>query len=141
YLPDKPEKRVAGILKYEPNEKIRLELIGSFETRNDFIKSFRDESRAQDIIYGESEDSKAITLIGCSKYGSLNFSCSFPMSKYSVNYIIRGIHLPNMDTLHFNKMTIKLPKLTQWVNYYGLDFSIPYSLNEKMEGYDLSYRI
>lgn len=141
YLPDKPEKRVAGILKYTPNEKIRLELIGSFETPIDFIKSFHDESRVQDIIYGESEDSKAITLIGCSGYGKINFSCSFPMSKYTVNYIISGTYLSKWDSLDFNKITVELPKLTHWVNYFGLRFSIPFSSDNKMRGYDLSYRI
>lgn len=141
YLPDSPENHVAGILKYKPNEKIRLELIGSFETPIDFIKSFHDESRVQGVIYGESEDSKAITLIGCSKYGSLNFDCSFPMCYYTVNYIMRGIHLPKLDSLYFNKITVELPKLTHWVNHFGLSFGIPFSSDKKMKGYDLSYRI
>ena len=31
WLPDNPEKKVAGIVTYIPNEKICLELIGGFE--------------------------------------------------------------------------------------------------------------
>lgn len=32
WLPSKPENKIAGILTYTPNEKIKLELIGSFDS-------------------------------------------------------------------------------------------------------------
>lgn len=34
WLPSKPENKIAGILTYTPNEKIKLELIGSFDSKH-----------------------------------------------------------------------------------------------------------
>lgn len=141
YLPNREENRIAGILYYEPNETIRLELIGAFEGPMDYIKSLHIENdRAQDIVLGEDENGKALTLINCQKFGKLNFSSSFAMAKYTAHYLVHGTHLPIWDSAAFNKMRIRLPLLTQWVNHNGIRLSIPY-LQNKLEGYDLSYRI
>lgn len=141
HVPNQEENRVAGILYYAPNEAIRLELIGAFEEPMDYIKSLDIESnREQEILFGEDENGKEMTLINCHKYGRMNFSSSFAMAKYSAEYLIHGVHLQTWDSMIFNKISVRLPLLTQWVNHYGIRMSIPFSQN-RPDGYDLSYRV
>lgn len=142
HLPNQEENRVAGILYYIPNETIRLELIGAFEEPMDYLKSLNDDDGpAQDLIlYGEDENGKDMTLINCHKFGRLNFSSSFAIAKYSAEYLIYGVSLQTWNSMIFNKISVRLPFLTQWVNHYGIRMSIPFSQN-RPDGYDLSYRI
>lgn len=98
----------------------------------------QDDSKRTDIILGESSDAKSITLLNCSSYGTLNFSCSFPMQKFSVQYCLMGIHLSNLQDAAFNQVTVKMPGLTKWVNHYCVKYSIPFK-NDNMNGFNLSF--
>ncbi|QEM12379.1 HEPN domain-containing protein [Mucilaginibacter rubeus] len=139
FLPDDPENRVAGTLTYTPNRKIILELIGAFHDPRDYMMSLaQGDDKRKEIILGESSDAKSITLINCSSYGSLNFSCSFPMQKFSVQYCLAGIHLKSWTEEVFNQITVKMPGLTKWVNHYCVDYSIPFK-NDRIHGFNLSY--
>ena len=40
WLPNNPNETIAGVLTYIPNEKILLELIGTFDSKKDFIDTF-----------------------------------------------------------------------------------------------------
>jgi len=139
FLPDDPENRVAGTLSYLPNQKIVLELIGSFHDPQDYMLSLtKNESKRKDIILGEGSDSKYITLVNCSSYGSLNFSCSFPMQKFSAQYCFKGIHLSNLADQVFNQITVKMPGLTKWVNHYCVKYSMPFK-DDRVDGFNLSF--
>lgn len=139
FLPDDPENRVAGILSYLPNQKITLELVGSFKAPHDYMLALsQDYSKRTDIILGESSDAQNITLLNCSPYGALNFSCSFPMQSFSVQYYLQGIHLNSLQDAVFNQVTVKMPGLTKWVNHYCVKYSIPFK-NDKVNGFNLSF--
>ncbi|WP_374950056.1 HEPN domain-containing protein [Mucilaginibacter sp.] len=139
FLPDDPENRIAGILTYLPNRKITLELIGSFKDPHDYMFALaQDDSKRTDIILGESSDAESITLLNCSSYGTLNFSCSFPMQKFNVQYCLQGIHLKSLQDAAFNQVTVKMPGLTKWVNHYCVKYSIPFK-NDKVNGFNLSF--
>lgn len=139
YLPYNPENRVAGILYYCPNETIRLELIGSFESPTEYLLSERnDKPDNTTIIHGESSNARQITLVNCSAYGSLNFSCSFPMQKFTAQFVLSGIYVGDFKEKLFNSIAVELPNLTSWVNNYRLSYSIPYK-DEKRHGFNLGY--
>lgn len=141
HLPDQEENRVAGILYYAPNEPIRLELIGSFEEPVDYLKSIWTDSRdVTKLIYGEDQNGVAITLINGVKYGNMNLNASFAIAKYSIEYLLTGIHVKSMDAPAFNKMTISVPLLTSWVNRCGINLSTTYR-EKRMVGYQLKYFI
>lgn len=138
FLPNNPNNRIAGILFFEPNEEIRLELIGSFETPLETIGSRED--KMVDIIYGEGNNAEKITLLNCHGYGSMNFSSSFAMKSYLVNYVLNGIHLKNEEENIFNSISVNLPLLTSWVNHYALSYSIPYDKEGKRPiGFQIGY--
>lgn len=78
WLPNNPNETIAGVLTYIPNEKILLELIGTFDSKKDFIDTFF-SSKSEDIIHGLTSNSEEITLVNCHPSGSLNFGCPFPI--------------------------------------------------------------
>jgi len=139
FLPHEPDNRVAGTLYFFPNEKMVLELIGSFYDPRTYIEAWANsDDKSKEIIWGESSDAKCITLLNCNAYGSLNFGCSFPMQKFNIEYCFQGIHLSNWADKVFNKITIKMPCLTKWVNHYCVNYSIPFK-NDRMHGFNLSF--
>jgi len=139
FLPQEPENRVGGTLYFLPNDKILLELIGSFHDSNAYISAIANgDTKCKEIIWGESSDARPITLMNCNTYGSLNFSCSFPMQKFNVQYCLQGIHLSNLTEKIFNRITVKMPYLTKWVNHYCVNYSIPYE-NERLNGFNLKF--
>jgi hypothetical protein len=139
FLPSEPDNRVAGTLYYFPNKKMVLELIGSFHDPHAYMAALANgDDKCKEVIWGESSDAKHITLLNCNTYGSLNFSCSFPMQKFTVQYCFQGIHLSNWTDEIFNKITVKLPYLTKWVNHYCVNYSIPFK-NDRIHGFDLKF--
>ncbi len=140
FLPEKPDNRVAGVLYYIPNEEIRLELIGSFDTPEEFLGS-RNKNNSFLIIHGESSDATKITLLNCTPgAGSYNFSCSFPMQFFIPEFVVNGILLTRINEAVFNKITLSLPHLTAWVNHYGLSYSISFK-DDQPHGFNMGYNL
>lgn len=141
FLPDNPKNQIAGILNYLPNERITLELIGSFQDPIDFLKSNeKDKMREVDIVLGESSDSRKITLINCRSSQSFNYSCSFSMQVFNIQFVLRGMHVNDYKQEIFNSITLRLPQLTKWVNNYRLKYSIPFK-SEVAHGFSLGYNL
>lgn len=142
FTPENPHNRVAGILTYIPNEKIKLELIGAFETPHEYVKTRVSGNKNHPlIIHGETSSARKVTLINCRPAAaSLNFSCSFAMQSYIVQYVLDGIYINDFKEQVFDKISLSLPHLTTWVNHYSLDHSITYNENGPRAfnlGYDL----
>jgi hypothetical protein len=117
-----------------------LELIGGFDTPQEFLKSLNDENRKKEnVILGIDENNKDITLMNCDKFGKLNFSSSFPMVGYSVQYLLEGVHLKDWKDKIFSKIDARLPLLTSWINSSGLSLSYPISKEGGFEGFDITY--
>lgn len=117
YLPNNRDNAVAGILYFNNEEIIRLELIGSLSNKDNPIEAFFDDGLVpHQIIYGESSDAKEITLIGCHKgKQSYNFSSSFPLTSFICQYILIGTHLTDKEDKSFNKIRVVIPILSHWL--------------------------
>lgn len=114
YLPSDPDNAIAGILTYIPNESIELELIGAFEKSTIEIITFS-ERKSTAIILGITSDAHEITLINCHPGGgSYNLSCSFSITKFSIQYCLVGIHIVNFNDKRFSWSNIRIPELTTW---------------------------
>ncbi|MVN92679.1 ApeA N-terminal domain 1-containing protein [Mucilaginibacter aquatilis] len=139
FLPERQNERIAGMLKYLPNGKITLELIGSLNGREGYIEDIMLEGwKESPVIYGEASDASRVTLLNCHPYGIINYSCSFPMQSFSVEKVIRGIHLNGFDDPVFNEIIVNIPFLTEWMNFYQIGLSFPI-IDNKLTGFDLSY--
>ena len=148
WLPDNPEKKVAGIVTYIPNEKICLELIGGFEdSSGEYVNLLEDDNSSVPVIYGKDSDAKVITLVGCRSSFSLNFNAGFPMMSYSARMLVYGKHISSIDEICDYTAYVCFPELSYWaqpgvinqiVNYDAEDvtsssFFIPNLRGEKSE--------
>lgn len=124
YLPSSPNIKVAGTLTYYPNEKIILELIGSFD---DDIFNNNEEH----LIYGNTSDAKAITLVKCSKFPFLNFSAGFPIVRYRCDYLLIGKHIGGLDEKRQYSANIRIPELSYWCHPEALQTSLSFDKNSK----------
>lgn len=114
FIPNNSDNAIAGVLTFTPQKSMILELIGEFDSGKTPIETFFDRTHFP-IIHGISSDAKQISLINCHPSGGkLNPSCSFPISRYSAQYILVGKHIQNFDNKIFNWAKIVIPSLTNW---------------------------
>lgn len=149
FLPQKPENKIPGILTYNPEEGIYLELMGSLrELRGpigigDLFKP--------DIILGFTTNGKAITLYRCAEIGrEINFPGGVT-TKNRVNYCFVGTHFDNASELKFDSLKVSFQNLEEWLNISGfktqfdnkhnkqkLEFELPdpivFDLGENLKG-------
>ena len=109
FLPNKKENRIPGIL-YFANNKIRLELIGGFET--DIKEIFN--NKTTEVILGVTGKNEKISLLICHRYSSMTFPSEFQTTNYTCQYFIKGKHLSSIDELTFNKVRVDLTSLYEW---------------------------
>ena len=138
WLPNKKASHIAGTLTYIPNESITLEIIGTFETDESVIDTIS-LNKHEDVIFGITSDAKNVTLLNCFAYGNLNFSCPFPIMKYSCQYIVVGHHIDNINQNNFFKSYIKFPLLSQWCSPCVLSTTMKYNDNKKIETTTISF--
>ncbi len=138
WLPNKKVSHIAGTLTYIPNESITLEIIGAFESDESVIDTIS-LNKHEDIIWGITSDAKKVTLLNCSAYGKFNFSCTFPIMKYSCQYVIIGDHIDNINQKNFFKSQVKFPILSQWCSPCVLSTSIKYNDKKKIETTTISF--
>jgi hypothetical protein len=126
WLPDNPQKRIKGMLKFKPSEGATLDLIGSF-------KDFKNFNIALDldIILGETTNGKAITLYKCFEKSS---SMSLPGSITSLifaNYVFVGIHFQKAEAIVFKNMSVHYYHLDEWINKPNCTMEFPKDEEEK----------
>lgn len=137
FLPDKPDDKVAGVLTYIPKESIVLELIGGFSNSVDEIISDTKETR---IIHGLTSDAKKITLVNCFPSSSINFSSSFPITKYNCQYLIIGKYMDSLNDLSFNKASVLFPQLTYWCFPGAINSEILERVEDGINSINISFK-
>jgi hypothetical protein len=107
YLPDQdPKTAISGIIKFDPKEGARLELIGGFP---------RDKGKIQ-IIWGLIAGSKAVTLYNSFEISRKNILDELETADYLVSVIFIGGWFDNEADLVFNKATSDVVYLDNWLN-------------------------
>lgn len=107
WLPDKPTEQIHGILKFAPEEGVKLDLIGAFPKQADKFE----------LILGFTEHGKSVTL-----YNSFEIQRGFSLpgmdtQKIYSNFAIVGSeHIDSLKKLKFQKAVIFLKHLDEWVN-------------------------
>lgn len=110
YLPNSPNKKVAGTLECNPGLGITLILIG------EDISILDNDNSKINIILGDvstySPKSK-ITLVDSFKV-NYNSGNNIVWVKYISNFIIEGFHFENNTKLNFNKIVFKSREISNW---------------------------
>ncbi|WP_230855127.1 ApeA N-terminal domain 1-containing protein [Arthrobacter terrae] len=120
WLPENPEHPVPGVLRYEPEEGLRLLLIGGFEDRTfhpiDGGMDEADETFTWPLLLG-SADNKEITLLDCLSVSSESYGLGVGgLHKQTVSALtaLVGVHLKNVDQEAFTKCEVSVENLNLW---------------------------
>lgn len=123
FLPSNKGKKVSGILRFDPIEGSYLELIGSLDENKSF-EDFNFSLENCSIILGTSVDSESITLYQCylssRQRKSLSNEVVGPTKEtFYVNFILKGYHFDNEESLKFNTIASSLQNFDEWLNITG----------------------
>jgi len=124
WLPENQERKIAGTLKYSPEDGPILELIGSFWDLPGLQKV-----KGPDIILGKSDNGILITLFG---YGGRKDEISWPgFSRTTVRMqvIFMGYHFLKREDLVFDSLSVNYSYLNDWCGEYpfSVDWDLPKS--------------
>lgn len=118
WLPNEPENKISGTLKYNHKDGAVLELIGSFENRKD-----RYENTKPLVILGTSSDGKDISLHGCFLFSSQGIYQGFTICSYFADMVFVGTHFHNTEDIKFKNMNVRFSYFAEWVDISGFTFS------------------
>lgn len=136
YLPSEPNRKVAGILTYYPNEKIELELIGCF---GEYTLEILTKKEEEEIIYGRTAEGKDITLTNNIRSLKLNTNADFPIVRYICDYMVIGSHVKDLDEKRQYWATVRIPELTRWCHPDALTTTMLYGKNKSVDRINVSF--
>lgn len=115
WLPSKPKDQIAGTLSIDACGNLQLELFGCFGLVEEGI-SF--ERKEDEVIHGRcyapNGHMKNISLFECYSAINLNFSSSFPITRYTCHYALVGYHAESIKDASFFDARVEIPGLAYW---------------------------
>lgn len=110
WLPDNPNKKVSGVLRYSLSRGVELELFDRQIDLTSFIEF-------HPIVNGETLDRNLITLSGCEMTGETAESSNAAGIQYAVALLFEGDHFREEKDVLFDTMKIKFYNLEQWIGH------------------------
>jgi hypothetical protein len=134
WLPENPEGRAAGTLKYDPKEGSQLDLIGTFKEPKDLNIFWKPK-----IILGLTSNGKYITLYKCfeTKF-NINFP-GFSNSSFLVSMVIVGCHFKKEEDILFNSLSIGYSNLDEWAGISGFRQKTEFDQKGHLNKFDVLY--
>ncbi len=121
WLPDEPEKKVPGTLKFDPDEGASLNLLGSLKEAEDLGAMIEPE-----LILGLSAEGKLITLQDCGETESkIRFGLGFATSSFYADVVFVGEHFQNPDDAGFERLIVEYLHLDAWADVSGFEIKFP----------------
>jgi len=119
WLPEKPERKIPGTLKFVPGEEIDLKLQGTFKDVEDIDKLLK-----LPIVLGLLSDGRKITLYKCQeKTFHISSSSSLTYSSVFVaGFIFIGAHFQKPEDIKFKSISVYYSNLDEWVSISGFDY-------------------
>lgn len=122
WLPDDPDERVPGVLRYDAEGGLWLSLIGAFEDRimstpAPGVTAFHEGTRTWDVIHGAAEQ-REVTLLGCVPAGGKRtmFARVKSPDKQAVTAAtaIIGAHVKGEEDAAFSVAEVSVEDLGHW---------------------------
>ena len=115
WLPSISDDQVSGLLTIESDGHIVLELFGAFALEERGLSFDADfESVIWGRCYDENNHMTDISLFNCNSAITLNFSSTFPLTRYTCRYAFIGFHGSSIDEQLFFKASIDFDELVHW---------------------------
>lgn len=108
WLPSDCDNKVSGILRFDPEKGVKLELFDSLNMRKSRRTRYNDQIPYEDIILGET--SGDVTLYECYQVG---------LKEFNVSVVFHDHHFANEEDIEFDRITITYPNLDTWVGKNG----------------------
>lgn len=115
YSPEHPENQLPGILSFNQEEGIEVELFGQFD------KYKSPASREENILLGFTSNGKRITLLNCYENNRGMHIPGFPTSTFSARYLLVGKHFEKAEDIVFDECIIEYKDINYWLNVSGFD--------------------
>jgi len=141
WLPEKPDNKVSGKLKFHPVEGLKLQLIGSFKELKD-LNTFLQPL----IILGITSNGKVITLYRCYESQSHMNVPGFLSSSFIASFAFLGCHFEKEEEIRFDFLSLNYSHLEEWTGITGFQenwkidsknhfkkYEVIYSFPEKVE--------
>ena len=135
WLPEKPDSQISGILVFDNEKKISLELIGSFRELTSL--GGRDFFQPE-IIHGISDSGHICTLF---KNIEINTQLNFPGIQKSIlesQYLFIGKHFKTPDEITFPSLKVNFTNLDNWLTIRQFSLEIPD--NKENKDWKLTYK-
>ena len=122
WLPDAPDEKVPGVLRYEPGDGPVLSLIGAFEDRimsspSPGLTLIHEGSRTWDVIHGAAEQ-REVTLLGCFPSGWKRTIAARVKSPDKQTVVattaLIGAHVSGEDEAAFSAIEVSVEDLGLW---------------------------
>lgn len=123
WLPETPDRKVAGTLTYRPGEGLELELMGLLAgTYNPpFVVP---EFIEPPLIHGISGEGQAITLYNCIQTatgGHIGGAGALGQSKFIAHFAFVGVHFPSIGQIQFETVSVRFQYLDEWYDRNHID--------------------
>jgi len=117
WLPENPDNKISGILKFHPVEGANLELIGSFKGTKD-LNAFLQPN----IILGVTSNGKIVTLYKCYEFKSHMSMPGFLSSSFIASVVFLGHHFEKEEDIIFDTLSLNYSHLEEWTRITGFQF-------------------
>jgi len=128
WLPEKPDSQISGILAFDNEKKISLELLGSFRELTSL--GGRDVFQPE-IIHGISDSGHICTLF---KNIETNSQLNFPGIQKSIieaRYLFIGKHFQTSDEITFPFLKVSFTNLENWLTIRPFSLEFPDNREDK----------
>lgn len=115
FLPERTRRRIGGVLKFTPGERVSLELDGVFQNFVDFGEFFGREGVDPIIILGATPGGDEITLYKCFQKSTKGDAYSL----YLADVALIGKHFKKADDIKFEQLRVRFSNLQEWANIPG----------------------
>lgn len=134
WLPENPDNKISGVLKFHPVKGVNLELIGSFResiTFNRFLNP--------GIILGITSNGKLVTLYKCLESQSLTSIPGFTTSTFIASMVFLRHHFENEENIQFDSLSLSYSHLDEWVGITGFQEKTEIDSEKNFKKYEVSY--
>lgn len=122
WLPEFPDQRVAGTLRFSDADGGQLDILGSLNittNSSSVIWKHKDWNRIP-VILGRSTTDEEYTLVRCYET-NVNFSSSgYVTTTYHTNLVIERWHFQSLDKIGFDEIRLTYSGLTEWYGQNGI---------------------
>ncbi|MGV2803410.1 hypothetical protein GNF85_06905 [Clostridium perfringens] len=113
WLPGNSKNYIIGILSFNSDEGVYLELIGQLDSYDKY-----------NIILGRTSDGRKITLYKCFEVNKTHNSNGFVTTRVFANIIFEGVHFNSDDDIKFSEISCHYSNLDEWAWMQGPSINV-----------------